>query len=257
MNRPKHGLRLKIASLAPNATSILVAIGAKRQLVGVSRWCSEVADVRGLPKLGDCWRIDLKPLERLHPELVVGSVPFASDAVSQILLHPWKFLALNPRSLADIYSDIWLLGSLTQRQASAEKLIRRMKGTFEEISRHANNKRSRPRVYCEAWPSPRISSPPWVKELVKIAGGEFIEPAGAKVSDEEVARGKPDVIVLAWTATGKKAKPSSVLQNRKWQELPAIRNRRVFVISDELLNTPGPPLEKGAEALFRVLHEEN
>jgi len=45
----------------------------------------------------------------------------------------------------------------------------------------------RVRVYCEAWPNPRISSPPWVAELVKICGGEMIVP-GEKISDEQVAR---------------------------------------------------------------------
>src|SRR3989442_6280630 len=38
------------------------------------------------------------------------------------------------------------------------------------------------RSYCEAWPNPRISSPPWVAELVKIAGGEMIVPPGERIS---------------------------------------------------------------------------
>jgi hypothetical protein len=34
----------------------------------------------------------------------------------------------------------------------------------------------------------------------------------------------------------------------------AIKNRRVFVIRDELLNTPGPPLIKGAWELLQIIH---
>ncbi|MGH9710560.1 MAG: ABC transporter substrate-binding protein, partial [Candidatus Acidiferrales bacterium] len=108
--------------------------------------------------------------------------------------------------------------------------------------------------YCEAWPNPRISSPPWVAELVEIAGGEMIVPAGEKVSDVDVARARPDVIVLAWTATGAKSKPEQALANPAWQDVPAVRNRRVFAVRDELLNTPGPPLMRGAEELLRILH---
>ena len=114
----------------------------------------------------------------------------------------------------------------------------------------------RPRVYCEAWPNPRISSPPWVAELVEIAGGTMVVAAGQKVSDEEVAQARPDVIVLAWTATGGKSKPEQALANPAWQDVPAIRERRVFAVRDELLNTPGPPLACGAEELLRLLHPE-
>jgi len=41
----------RIVSLAPSATSILCAIGAKSQLVGVTKWCADVAPVAKLPKL--------------------------------------------------------------------------------------------------------------------------------------------------------------------------------------------------------------
>jgi len=34
--------------------------------------------------------------------------------------------------------------------------------------------------------------------------------------------------------------------------VPAIRNRNVYVISDELLNTPGPPLVEGARTLYKT-----
>jgi ABC-type Fe3+-hydroxamate transport system substrate-binding protein len=77
---------------------------------------------------------------------------------------------------------------------------------------------------------------------------------GQRVTDEEVAAAKPDIIVLAWAATGNKAKAASALRNSTWQNVPAVKNRHVFVIRDELLNTPGPPLMKGAAELLRIIH---
>ncbi|MGC2283272.1 MAG: ABC transporter substrate-binding protein, partial [Candidatus Acidiferrales bacterium] len=111
----------------------------------------------------------------------------------------------------------------------------------------------RPRVYCEAWPHPRISSPPWVSELVEIAGGEMVVKAGARVSDEEVARARPDIIILAWTAAGDRAKVATALRVRAWRDMPAVRERRVFVVRDEILNTPGPPLILGVRELRRLI----
>ena len=136
----------------------------------------------------------------------------------------------------------------------AERLIAKMRGEFESLRRKAVHGKHRPRFYCEAWPNPRISSPPWVAELVQIVGGEMVVPAGEKITDEQVASACPDVIVLAWAATGAKAEPKKAYEVAAWSEVPAIRNRRVHVISDELLNTPGPPLIEGARQLLQILH---
>jgi len=272
--------------MAPSVTSILFAIGARRDVVGVSKWCKDVAPTGRLPQVGDCWELDVADVMKLRPTLLVGSVPFSAEAVAKLIEQPVAFLALNPRSLADIEANVRTLGRLTGRVSAAEKLIRQMQDAFDAaakrvalLGRTASKpsvlwrghpargsfglaRRSplnasdthRPRVYCEAWPNPRISSPPWVAELVSIAGGEFVTTPGSRVSDEDVARANPDLIVLAWTATGDRADSGRALRNPAWQATAAVRNGRVVVIRDELLNTPGPPLMQGARALLRAIH---
>lgn len=252
--------RDRIVSLAPSVTSILLELGAGRELVGVSKWCKDVADVGRRAQVGDCWKMDIEEVMRLKPTMLIGSVPFAPDTVAKLLAQPVTFVAINPRSLADIQRDIRILGRMVNRAANAEKLIRKMEQAFEAVTKAAVTKAApaksgdkRPRVYCEAWPKPRISSPPWVAELVEITGGQMIVTPGQRVTDEEVAAAKPDIIVLAWAATGNRAKPATALRNPTWQNVPAVKNRRVFVVRDELLNTPGPPLMKGAAELLRII----
>jgi iron complex transport system substrate-binding protein len=251
----KSGHRpLRIVSLAPSATSILCAIGAKNTLVGVTRWCADVAPVARLPKLGDCWHMEsLDEIVRLKPTLVIGSVPYKQEAVSKLLDLPLNFLGMNPRTLADVYADTRLLGGIVGRAKAAETFVRKMQGEFAGIERQARKQKRRLRFYCEAWPHPRISSPPWVAELVRIAGGEMIVPPGEKVSETLVAAAMPEVIVLAWTATGETADGAKAYEVPEWKDTPAIRNRQVYVIRDELLNTPGPPLVQGAKELRKLL----
>jgi ABC-type Fe3+-hydroxamate transport system substrate-binding protein len=68
--------------------------------------------------------------------------------------------------------------------------------------------------------------------------------AGKRVTEEEAAKANPDVIVLAGAAAGDR--PDNV---------PAIRNRKVFVVRDELLDTPGPPLMEGAHELLAIFFQ--
>ena len=248
---------MRIVSLAPSVTSILLSLGVGRELVGVSRWCKDVAEVGSRPAVGDCWKMDVREVMRLRPTILIGSVPFAAETVQRILAEPVAFLAINPRSLADIFDDVQMLGRLVNRGRAAERLIRKMQAGFADVARRARGLGSsrRVRVYCEAWPKPRISSPPWVAELVKMAGGKMVVAAGRRVTDEDVARAEPELIVLAWAATGARAKVSTALRNPAWRDVPAVRSGRVVVIRDELLNTPGPPLVDGARELARVIRE--
>jgi iron complex transport system substrate-binding protein len=246
---------LRIVSLAPSATSILCAIGAKQFLVGVTKWCADVAPIGRLPKLGDCWHMkSVDEILRLKPTLVIGSVPYKQETVAKLLEQRLNFLAMNPRTLADVEADIRLLGGIANRAAAAEKLVEKMRQTFSHIEKNARQIKKRVRVYCEAWPNPRIASPPWVAELVRICGGEFVVPAGDKITDAQVAAARPELIVLAWAATGMKSDPRQSYKVAAWKDVPAIRNRQVHVISDELLNTPGPPLDNGVRALYKLVH---
>lgn len=245
----------RIVSLAPSATSILCAIGAKKTLVGVTKWCPDVAPVTDLPKLGDCWHMEsVDEVLRLKPTLVIGSVPYKQETVAKLLEHPLNFLAMNPRTLADVYADIRMLGGIVGRAKAAETLAGKMQRGFAAIELKSKNGGAGLRVYCEAWPNPRISSPLWVAELVNLCGGEMVVPAGERLNEMQVAAAKPDVIVLAWAATGDHANPQKAYDVPEWRDVPAIRNRRVYVMKDELLNTPGPPLMEGVKELRRLLH---
>jgi iron complex transport system substrate-binding protein len=247
-------LKMRIVSLAPSATSILCAIGAKTVLVGVTKWCCDVAPVAGLPQVGDCWHLEsVGDVVALRPSLVIGSVPYKQETVGKLLEQRLNFLAMNPRTLEDVYADIQMLGGIAGRIARAEGLIRRMRSEFSAVERASKRPKQSLRVYCEAWPNPRISSPPWVAELVKICGAQMGVPAGEKISDEDVAASQPEVIVLAWAATGDKSKPEHAYGVEAWKDVPAIRERRVFVVRDELLNTPGPPLMEGARELQKII----
>src|SRR5260221_3388556 len=166
---------VRIVSLAPSATSILCAIGARRLLVGVTKWCCDVAPVAGLPQVGDCWHMEsVGDIVALRPTLVIGSVPYKQETVGKLMEQRLNFLAMNPRTLEDVYADIRLLGGIAGPAAQAETLVRKMRSEFAAIARAAKKLKRRVRVYCDAWPNPPISSPPRVEEMVKICRWEMI-----------------------------------------------------------------------------------
>jgi iron complex transport system substrate-binding protein len=99
-----------------------------------------------------------------------------------------------------------------------------------------------------------------VEELVELAGGRFVprakSPTERAVGDAAVRRARPEVIILGWAACGLRVDARKVLARPGWSRLPAVRSGRVFVVSDEALNTPGPPLVGGLELLAGIIHPE-
>lgn len=250
----------RIASLAPSATRILWELGAAENLVGVTRWCKDVVPqqvIEGLPIVGDCWNLDTAAVASLGPDLVIGSVPYRTEALESILAQGLRFLGKSPQTLEDIYGDIRLLAQIVGKTSEGEKLAAGMQARIAAVQEQTARLKSRPRVFCEVWSNPLRSAEQWVEELVEAAGGKFIPcPAGRQVSSEEVIAADPEIIVLAWAATGDRARPDLVHKRPGWQEISAVQNNRIHVVRDEILNTPAPILMEGLDALAAVIHPE-
>ncbi|HET7101412.1 MAG TPA: helical backbone metal receptor [Terriglobia bacterium] len=254
----EHNRRPRIVSLAPSATRTLWELGAAEHLAGVTRWCRDVVPaeaIEGLPVVGDCWNLDAEAVAQLRPDLVIGSVPYRAEAVESILKQGLRFLAKSPRTLADIYGDIHLLAQVVGKAGEGEKLVEKMQSRIAAVRERTAAMGKRPRVYCEVWPNPLRAAERWVEELVEAAGGEFVPcPAGRQVSAEEVVSADPEIIVLAWAATGSRARPDVVRKRLGWEKVSAIRENRIHVVRDEILNTPAPILLEGLQALAGVVH---
>jgi len=70
---------------------------------------------------------------------VIGSMPYKQETVSKLLEQPFPFLAMNPRTLADIEADIRLLGGITQKAAATKRLVKNMRRRSRKSRRSRGN----------------------------------------------------------------------------------------------------------------------
>lgn len=258
---------MRIVSLAPNVTSILVELGASDALAGITRWCKDVLSedqfgrLSGVPQFDDCWNADPAAVAALAPDLVIGSVPYRAQVVDGLVARGLRFLATYPRCLADIYADIRLLGRIVEATGKAEEIVGGMQADIGAIRSRLGQSdvegRRPPKIYCEEWSNPLQNSQVWVAEMVAACGGEFVPlPAARKVTAEEVIAADPDLIVVAWCGTHDRSRPDLVRKREGWAGITAVRQGRIHAVPDELLNTPGPRLVDGLKALAGLLHPE-
>jgi iron complex transport system substrate-binding protein len=248
----------RIACLQPSATVILDAIGELSRVVACTRYCAdvvpEVADGERVI-LSDSWTADAKQIAGVRADLVIASVPYQEKAVIEILKSGSRFLGFAPKTLADIYTDIAIIAGTVEAIGRGEKVIAEMQDHFEQV-RSRTSMAVRPRIFCEEWGKPIITSQRWVAELVEIAGGEFVGNPGTSISCEEVLRLDPEVIIAAWCGAGDRVPLQKIIADRGWQETTAARTGRIFCIRDEFLNTPAPTLVCGLDALAYAIHPE-
>ena len=248
----------RIACLQPSATVILAAVGELERVVACTKYCADVVpQVLDNNRLivADSWTAKSHEIVAAQPDLVIAAVPYQEEAVAQILKAGIRFLALAPRTLNDIYTDIAMIAALAEAPGEGARVIAEMQGEVERVRRQTESLPKK-RVFCEEWGKPLIASQPWVAELVQAAGGEFLGDPGRQCDPDQIRREDPEVIIAAWCGAGDRVPLAKIICDRGWSETTAARNGQVYCISDELLNTPAPTLISGLHALAAVIHPD-
>jgi iron complex transport system substrate-binding protein len=244
----------RVVCLQPSATVILAALGRLECVVGCTKYCADVCSeaAHGRVIVADSWTAKSSQIVALHPDLVVAAVPYRETALGEILKSGARFLGLAPRTLADIYSDIALLARIMGAAGQGQRIIRDMEQEIAAV-RARSSGHPRPRVFCEEWGKPLIASQPWVAELIEAAGGDFIGQPGSQTIADSVRLEDPDILVAAWCGAGDRVPLEKIVADRGWTEMRAVRQRRVYCIRDEFLNTPAPTLVTGLQALAAAI----
>ncbi|MHB8304696.1 MAG: ABC transporter substrate-binding protein [Vulcanimicrobiaceae bacterium] len=235
----------RIVSLVPSLTADLCAIGAGRQIVGVSAYSASIPCAKNVPRVGDAVGIDAERIVALKPDVVVGIA--AQARLTQALREggvPTRFF--KDDTYLDIFRDIEELGALSGHRESARRLIARLRGRTRRI-RASEHFRRRPRVFVVLQSEPIWTAGPgsYVSTRIRLAGGDNAVTAlpapWGQYSAEALLELQPDAIV-----TVKAADLPAVLHREPWRSLRAVRRHRVFVVErPSILEQPGPEYNMG------------
>jgi iron complex transport system substrate-binding protein len=252
---------VRIVSLTCSNTEIVSALGCAEYLVGVDDHSDyPEAVVTKLPRVGPDLSIDVARVAALRPDLVLASltVPGHERVIAQLEAEKLPFFAPEPVSLEDVYDDIAQIAARLGVATRGAELLAELR---REIPAQAPPRAvGAPRLLVEWWPKPvivpgRLS---WVHDLIERAGGE--NPFGARalkstpISDDEAVLAAPDAVIMSWCGVRlDKYRPEIVYRRPAWQEIPALKARRVLAVPEAFLGRPGPRLVQGFRALRQIV----
>ena len=211
-------------------------------------------------------------LRRLAPDLILAQdlcevcAPSGNEIARamRVLEQKPEVLYLTPKSIQGILQNLRDVGQATDRVEEAERQIAAANKKLKEIADITSALPSRPRVFCMEWLDPIFCSGHWVPEMVKIAGG--VDQVSREGSDsvripwEDVLAWSPEILVLM--PCGFHLEKAVALAEKLsalpgWNDLPAVRNGRVYVVdASSYFARPGPRVVEGTELLAHLIHPE-
>ena len=250
---------MRIVSHTCSNTEIVCALGCAGFLVGVDNDSDyPEAVVAPLPKLGRDLELEISQVEKLKPDLVLSSltVPGHERIVDSLRAAGLPLLVIDPIGLNGVYDSIIQIAEALGVLKRGRSLVAKMQAQMPPVEVTG----ARPKVLVEWWPKPVIAPArqSWINELLRLAGGvnpwETRDGKSIEVSDADARESAPDAIVMSWCGVKEEKYRADVVARRPgWSDVPAVKHRRIYPITEAFLGRPGPRLVEGYQALRSVI----
>ena len=247
-----------IVSLSPSLTEMLYAVGAGSQVKAVDKQSNSPAEAPRTKLSG--FQPNAEAVAGYSPDLVVVSNDSNGLVAALTKLKIPVLLLPAPATLDSSYTQELALGTATghpaEAQSSVEVTKKRIDAAVASVPRSAQPLK----IYHELDPTfYSVTSKTFIGSLYTRFGLKNIADASTKtaadypqLSAEYVVSAAPDVIVLADGACCG-ATAASVSARPAFGSIPAVANRKIVVINDDVASRWGPRVAEFAERLAAAL----
>ncbi len=240
----------RIISLAPSITEILFAVGLEDKIVGVTNFCDYPEEAKEKPKIGGMSNPSLEAVVSLEPDIVVMTTDGNPKEFEQRLRSMnIKTYVFKSRRLSDLPDGIRKMGIALDEKDRFDTLALIIEQAI--VKSKTKKTASGKKVIFILWPEPLIVAGPGtaIDDSITLLGGINIaeETKGRypKYSIEEIIRRSPDIIFFG---RGKGMDKISIKLLKRLSSVPAVKNNKVFYVSDSLYRL-GPRVIEGIEEL--------
>jgi len=232
---------------------------AEARLIFTPDVCAECTDVR------------TSTAKYLHEaDVFLTSAEFESDEeMLGIDAAKPSIFPIAPQTLSDVLEVILQIGILCGEKEKAITLLTQLRSRLRTIARVVADADERPKVLSLEGIKPFVAGGHWLHEMKSIAGGidEVQEPgvAADRLRWEQVLTYAPEVLILSPCYVGKSTEETMektfdqleyLASQPGWWVIPAVQNRRVYILTHEFTCEAGPQLVDGVEALARIFHPD-
>ena len=196
---------MKIVSLSPSITDVLVSIGAEEDIVGITPFCRPWLKGGSAEIAGDYFRIKEDVVSRLRPDVIFLQSHVHDKLYRKLMTEYNTHLISLPSSILNAIENMIKIGKIVGRTYEARALaIEVLSEIYGSVESPYKELSERPKVYVEyLWPDWSYSTAgamTYIDDEVWLAGGlnvffesnkEFFTPTNAEILDKH-----PDTIFV-------------------------------------------------------------
>ncbi len=253
----------RVVALNPSDADILMSLGVEDKIVGRGSYVELSEGSEDVPVVSTGQDLNAEEIIALEPDVVfttdMGHTKEQMEAFDKMGI---PVIVTNAKILDQVYESIEIFGEVMDREEKAGEVIEEMKDFFKNLADESENLKGM-KVYFEISPLEyglwSAGKGTFMDEISTMMGMENIFSDINKweeVSEEAVIERNPDLIVTNALFEEGDVKPVDEIMSRTgWENISAVKNKRVLQIEDDELSIPSPRLVKGAKALLEFANE--
>ena len=251
----------RVISFSPGITEMVYSLGQGDRLVGATIYSTVPEDAKRLPRVGSYVRLDLEKILALKPDLCISTADGnQKHIVDRLDALGVPVVVAYPKNLQGIQDTLILLGAALGVSKKAETQVQNIQKRLHRIREKVKIIKNRPRVFYQV-DTPLIVSVgthTFLHELITLAGGENVSSGSRsypRYSWEDILVLKPEVVLISSMAGG--LTPNELIRKwRRWHQIPAVKNNRIYVLNGDMFNRPTARLLNGLEEMTKKIHPE-
>jgi len=254
----------RIVSMAPNLTEILFALGLDEKVVAVSNDSDYPPETADKSKAGTFWQPNIEAVIGAKPDLAI-TLGFSQqrNLAERLKRIGYNSLALNIEEVSELFEAIERIGTATGRRDEANELVGDIRKKLDNLSALVGtNDRVKVLWIVQREPLRVAGRDTFVNEMIELAGGEnAIGPTVHKYppigAEQVIACGADVIIEPAMKQKDLAGQQDKALESwRRFKNVPAVRDRRVYIIDGDTVSRLGPRLYEGVETIAKCLRPE-
>lgn len=246
----------RIICLLPSVVDDVYALGAGADVIAVSDYTKYPAEARKKPSIGPPLSPSLEMIVALHPDLILGGGDMnRAETLARLEQLGIPVFMVNTHGIEGIYRSLDSLGQALNRVDAAQDLIARLRRRIAVVRERVEGT-PLVQVLMPVWYDPivTIGSRAYITELIALAGAHSvtsdIPQEWPQVSLEAVLARAPQALLLV---RGSKMSLNVIRNRPGWDQIPAVRNNRVYYVSDEI-EYPSPIAFDALEEMAKEFH---
>ncbi|AGZ37296.1 MULTISPECIES: cobalamin-binding protein [Pseudomonas] len=242
---------LRVISLAPSMTDIMLELQADDLLVGVLDGGERPAGLRALPSVGRQGQLDMERLLSLRPDLVLVWPSGVSPAQqAQLKRLGIETFSAEPHSLDQLIEQIEAIADRIGRGEQGLRYGALLRDRLQQLRQRY--RREQPvSVFYQVWDTPlyTVGATQIISDALAVCGArnvfDDINLPAPQISVEAVLQRDPQVILAGdW---------AQLARWKAWPRLRAVAGKRLLVVPDKGLERPSGQMIDATKRLCALL----